>query len=136
MEGGDLAGWHTQRIIVVLEGVLARPVSERKLLRSRLTDPERWEWSTLAIKYLVDKVQRLNQAVEVVTFMGQEVADMAAAYLLDYEIPAADVAAADLDTFCLSLTWRPEISTVVDSDYDRIARYGQRGYLTTFGGSF
>lgn len=135
MERGDISSWTSSRLVVVLEGVLAKPVYVGRV-RKKLAPPEEWGWSVYSIKHVVDYVQRKNVAVDVVTFMGQEVGDAAAEYLERYEVPVSSVDVMDLPTFQQSLLWRPDVQTVVDSDLDRLMHYGQRGYLTEFGGSF
>lgn len=143
MENGDLAGWSEQRYIVILEGVMVKPKMKRGVnpIRKGLfllhpTPSDDWEWSVTAIKQVVDKAQRLNVPVDVVTFEGQEVADRAAEYFSTYNIPVSEVYAMDFEMFCTSLLWRPEVSTVIDSDIERIQHYGQRGYVAEFGGTF
>lgn len=97
---------------------------------------EDWHWHTLAVKSVVDNATRLNIAVEVVTFMGDEVADQAADFMAKYDMPVASVESAKFDWFCQSLQWRPDVSYVVDTEPERIQRYGQHGYVATRGGSF
>lgn len=137
MQNGDIATWESHRIVVVLEGVLAKPRYKGTLLRQKLMSVDNWEWEVIPIKHVVDNSVRLNVSVEVVTFMGQQVADQAADWLERYGIPVAEVLSVDFETFCQSLTWRlSEISRVIDSDPDRLMRYGQLGYSITFGEGF
>ena len=133
MEKGDLSTWASARVVVVLEGVLCTPKQEGRL-RKHWTPADEWGWQSLPIKHVWDKANRQNVAVEVVTFLGDEVADMAAEWLAKYDVPVADVDAVDLDWFCRSLTWRPEVTDVIDSDPRRYQRYGQKGYVAKYGG--
>ena len=135
MENGDLATWASSRIIVVLEGMLVRPTYAGRL-RKHLVPAEEWAWQSQPLKHLWDYTNRQNLAVEVVTFLSEEVCDEAADWMSRYDVPAAAVDYADLDWFCRSLTWRPEVTYVVDSDPVRFRRYGQKGFAATFGGEF
>lgn len=75
--------------------------------------------------------------VDVITFLGQEVADGAADWFERYDVDAQSTEAVDIDPFVRSLAWRHnKISAIVDSDPDRLARFGFRAYRTDFGGVF
>lgn len=141
MEHGDISSWASTRIIVVLEGVLATPsygVRYGGMGRKKILNPaDEWEWEELPIRYVVDYGRRLNVAVEVVTFMGEEVAEAAADWFNRYGIDVAEVLAVDFDTFTRSLLWRiNDVQRVIDSDFGRIQRYGQLGYATQRGERF
>lgn len=140
MEKGDIATWTSTRLIVVLEGILATPKHRHGRLRKNkkleILPAEEWEWHELPLKRVVDYVSRMNVAVEVVTFMGPDVAEAAADFLLRYDLPVSSIDYADYDWFCQSLKWRPEVEYVIDSDPERMIRYGQRGRLTPRGADF
>lgn len=136
MENGDLATWASERSIVVLEGVLVRPQWTKKLFGKKLVPAMGWGWQTFPIKCMQDRAHRLNQPVEVVTFLGQEVVDEAAEWLLAYNVDVASIEAADWEFFCRSLAWRPDVVAVFDSEPERFKYYGQKGYAVQFGGGF
>lgn len=140
MERGDISSWASKRIIVVLEGVLTSPRYEQSgVLRKKqeLLDPDYWVWEELPVRLVVDYGRRLNVAVEVVTFMGQDVADGAAEWFSKYGVEVAEVLAVDFEMFCRSLLWRlTEVERVVDSDPERIQHYGQLGYASLRGERF
>lgn len=135
MEKGDLASWAQSRIIVVLEGLIVAP-KYVGTLRKKLAPADEWNWQPLPIKHVWDYTNRQNIAVEAVTFLGEEVADAAAEWLAKYDVPFASCDYADFDWFCQSLTWRPEVTYVIDSNPVRFQRYGQKGYVANFGGEF
>ncbi len=140
MEKGDISNWASPRIIVVLEGVLCRPVPPHKRIFARKAtqveaDPGTWSWETIPVQKVVDYGGRLNVPVEVVTFMGQAIADAAADWMARYDIEVTSVEAVDFDWFCRSLRWRQGVR-VVDTDPERIQHYGQAGYLTMRGQEF
>ena len=122
-------------MVVVLEGVLATPKFKGRR-RKRLLPAEEWDWEMTPIKKLIDYVTRGNVAVEVVTFISQEVCDEAAEFMNKYDIPAASVEFASFDMFARSLVWRPEVEYVVDTDPMRINRYGQKGLAAVRGSEF
>ena len=121
MERGDISSWASKRIIVVLEGVLTAPRYEQSgVLRKKqeLLDPDYWVWEELPVRLVVDYGRRLNVAVEVVTFMGQDVADGAAEWFSKYGVEVT------------------EVERVIDSDPERIQHYGQLGYASLRGERF
>lgn len=144
MEKGDLAVWMDDRIVVVLEGVLAvlpEPEVQRSGLlgRTKTTTwppPNTWQWSPYAIKQINDKAYRLNLSIDVVTFTSPEVADMAADWLAVYDVRVSGVEYVAFDLFCQSLSWRPSVHHVIDTNPDRLAHYGIRAYETHWGGVF
>ena len=135
MERGDLGTWEASSITVVLEGVLCRPQVEGRL-RRRLINSDQWEWSMTAIQ-CVQRYAHQSTPVDVVTFAGTEIADAAAAWFERYDVEVSSTEAVDIDPYVRSLAWRHnKISAIVDSDPDRLARFGFRGYQTTWGGAF
>lgn len=144
MEKGDIASWVDNRIVVVLEGILAQvppPVTNRSGIFGRNKDIEwlpadQWGWSKNAIKIINDKAYRMSLPVDVVTFMSPDVGDMAADWLDKYEVRVSSCEYSDFDMFCESLSWRPNVHHVVDSEPERLDRYGIRAYETQFGGLF
>ena len=143
MERGDLATWVDNRIVIVLEGVLAQippPVVQKSILGKKKSeewvDADGWGWSKRAIKVINDKAYRFNTSIDIVTFLSQEVADSAADWLDKYEVRIASCDYSDFDMFCESLSWRPNVHHVVDSVPDRLDRYGIRAYETQWGGFF
>jgi hypothetical protein len=144
MENGDLATWVDNRIVVVLEGILAQiPPAEthRSGILGRHKEVEwvpadNWGWSKHAIKLINDRAYRMNTPVDVVTFIAPEVGDMAADWLDKYEVRITGCEYSDFDMFCESLSWRPNVHHVIDSVPKRLDRYGIRAYETQWGGHF
>jgi hypothetical protein len=135
LEKGDIASWATTRYVVVLEGVLAQPKYLGRL-RKKLAPVDSWGWQINSLKHLVDRVTRHNVAIEVATFISEEVAEQAADWFMRYDIPVASVEYVDYDWFCKSLVWRSEVLYVIDSDPRRYQHYGQKGFSTELGGAF
>jgi len=144
MQNGDLSTWTAPRIVVVLEGVLAQipePQNHRtgilrKVDHVEWPPAESWGWSTHAIKVLNHKAMTTNIQIDVVTFVAPEVGDMAAEWLLKYDIRNATCEYFDFTQFCTSLQWNQDIHNVIDSVPDRLDRYGIRAYETQWGGAF
>lgn len=144
MENGDLAAWIDSRIVIVLEGTLAQippPEIQRSGLLGRNKEYiwptcDQWGWSRRALKIINDKAYRMNIPVDVVTFLSPEIADMAADWLDKYEVRVSSCEYSDFDLFCDSLSWRPSVHHVIDSDPERLNRYGVRAYETLWGGTF
>lgn len=150
MERGDLSSWDDTRSVIVLEGVLAQvpPGSvtivqgqprRRRFRRHEdepVVDAHQWLWSTHSLKFLNDQARRYNAVFDVVTFTSPACADAAADYLNQYEIRVANCEYSEFDIFCNSLSWRPNVQRVIDSDRNRLSRYGIKAYQTMPGGEF
>jgi len=142
MENGDLGSFVEEQRYIVLEGVLCNPVegksnSFRKLFKGtehKWTDAGQWDWQAGPIKSLQD-LGRFNIHVTVITFLDEVVAELAADWFGQYGINA-EVEYVDYDWFCRSLTWRPDVASVVDTNMDRAMNYGQKGIMTTYGTVF
>jgi hypothetical protein len=131
MQGGDLGTWDQPRILLVLEDCLARPKfnQERKLVRREnvLADPDEWEWAITTVKAIMRYAYN-SVPVEVITFIGQDVADLAAQWLNRYDVEVASVEYYNFGRFCRSLSWRRNgIQEVIDTNPERLLRYGQLG---------
>lgn len=138
MQGGDLATWETQRIVIVMEGVLCNPtyVNVGKIRkREIMQNPSDWRWSRTAMKSLVRHGRR-GVAIDIVTFISQDVCDEAAEWMLKLDVPFSSCEYVEFAVFCESLTWRPDVVRVVDTDQDRLMRYGARSYETSWGAEF
>ena len=135
MQNGDLGTWEQAHMVVVLEGVLCSP-SRKGLVRPRLTNPEDWGWSVVGLRSL-QRYSFASVPIDVITFLGQEVADHAAAFLSRYDLVVSSVEAVEVDAFTRSLAWRHnDVQRVIDTDTNRLDRYGQKGYQVQTGGEF
>ena len=140
MENGDLGSYVEEQRIIVLEGVLCNPVpgkARRKIFRGTQRgwlEPDQWDWQIGPIKSLQD-MARFNVNAIVVTYLDEEVAQLAREWFSQYGIEV-EVEYIDYDWFCRSLTWRPDVTSVVDTDLERATNYGQKGVMTTYGGIF
>lgn len=140
MQDGDLATWEQPRILVVLEDTLAHVTGEmkRKGIRKSWSpnDPESWDWGLVTLK-TIQRYAFNSVPVEVITFVSEEVAGLAARWLNYYDVEVADVQCYELGHFQRSLAWRRNgVQRVVDADPERILRYGQLGYQITWNGEF
>jgi hypothetical protein len=135
MEHGDLGMWDASSIHVVAEGVLCRPQVEGRL-RRHLADADQWEWSMSAVQ-CVQRYALQSTPIDLVTFQGEKVADAVAGWMERYDVDVSSTEAVDIDPYVRSLAWRHnKISAIVDSDPERLARFGFRAYRTTWGGIF
>ncbi len=131
MEGNDLGVRETSQIIVVLEGCLTQPVPKKRMLRAdQWTAATTWMWNMLGLKQIYRWVNTADLEVEIVTFLGEDVAEAASDYMNFTDIPVGGVIPYDYDVFCSTLTLKTfRVLGVYDSDPDRIQNYGQRGIL-------
>lgn len=130
MEGNDLGVTENNQIIVVLEGVLCVPVPRKRLLRADQWEPATtWSWNMLGLKQAYRWTTK-GIDVEVITFLGEEVADDASDFLNNADVSVGGVVPYDYNVFCSTLVLKTfKVLGVYDSDPDRIQYYGQRGIL-------
>lgn len=142
MENGDLGLWDKPRIMLVLEDtcchITGHAVRPSKFSRKVWApdDPDDWEWGLITIK-TIQRYAFHSVPVEVITFTSQEVADLAAQWFAKYDVDVASVEYYERDHFSRSLTWRRnDIQRVIDTNADRLARYGQLGHQVVFNSEF
>ena len=131
MQDGDLGAWEKPRILLVLEDCLARPAfrTQRQGLKrtSVLADPDDWDWAITSVKTIMRYAYN-SVPCEIITFLSQEAADLAAVWFNRYDIEVASVEYYSYSHFCRSLTWRRNnIQEIIDTDPERVLRYGQLG---------
>ena len=73
-------------------------------------------------------------AVEIITFLNEEVANFAAEFLNDVPIPYSEVRYQEWPHFTSALPYQKGITQILDSDSDRLDRYGQLGRAVLLGG--
>lgn len=129
MQDGDLGTWDKPRILLVLEDVLAKPAFTKGRFRHPITpkDPDEWEWAITSVKCIM-RWSYNSVPVEVITFISQEICDLAAAWFMRYDVEVASTEYYDFTRFCRSLVWRRNtIQEIIDTDPERLLRYGQQG---------
>jgi hypothetical protein len=140
VQDGDLGTWDKPRILLVLEGCLCRVVFDRKRQGIRMVDipadPDAWEWGITTVKTIM-RYSWNSVPVEVITFLSQDVADLAAVWFNRYDVEVSETAYYHYDRFCRSLMWRRNnIQEIIDADQERVLRYGQLGRVILFDGEF
>lgn len=139
MQHGDLATHTRHRLVVVLEGVLATitPIVEHHRWRSDVTTGWDITWHETPLKRMANTSRRYPEiAVEVVTFLNQDVADLAAQFFLDANIPYDVIEYQQFSHYVSSLPYQTGITQIIDSAPDRLDRYGQLGRAVLSGGDF
>lgn len=140
MQDGDLATWQRERLIVILEGVLAQVVLERhttKIRRRQSIDGYHIIWHEVPLKRLAAIGQRWpDYEVEIVTFHDQKLVDLAADYLDEAHIPYTTIRNEKFERFTSLLKFQQNIRTIYDSDPDRLDSYGQLGRAVVRGDDF
>jgi hypothetical protein len=140
MQHGDLETSSRRRIVVVLEGVLATITP--------IVQPHRWPrhdevtgyhflWHDIPLKRLATMKRNHPQtAIDVITFVSDDVIDQAAQFFLDIHLPVDSVAFERLDQYADVLRYQADIVMVIDSDDERLDKYGQLGKSVLIGGDF
>jgi hypothetical protein len=140
MEDGDLGTWDKPRIMLVLEDCLARVTGQyhRKGIKRVWVpdDAAGWEWGITTVKTIM-RYSYNSVPVEVITYISEEVAELAAKWFNDFDVEVAGVHYFDLVQFQRSLVWRRNgIHRVIDTDPERLLYYGQLGQQIQFDGEF
>jgi hypothetical protein len=139
VERGDLATWSRDRILLILEGVLATvtPVIEtHRWKRDEITGYD-IAWHDLALKRLSVSTRRYPDiGFTVVTFQSEQVRDMAADMLAAIPIDVEAVEHRDYRQFCSMLRFQTDVQQILDTDPDRLHNYGQLGKQVVAGGDW
>ena len=131
MQNGDLAEFTREQLVVILEGVLCQVTvtqdATRKLRRPR---PVAFHihWHEIPLKRLVSMGERWpDYEVQIITFIDQRLADEAAEFLDEADIPYDSIRYQGFGTFTNMIRYRPHLRAVYDSDPERLDHYGQLG---------
>ena len=135
MEHGDLTVVNRPTIVVVLEGVLAAvtPITTGRLAWKTTTHTI--DWLNVPLKRLATMTRAFDVDVDVITFTTQEVADEAAEFFNDIGLHISTVGYQAFDRWTQTLPFQV-VQQVIDSDPDRLDRYGQLGRSVTMGMDF
>jgi hypothetical protein len=139
MQHGDLATHTRHRLVVVLEGVIATvtPIVEEHRWRADKHLGWNYTWHEAPLKRMANIYRRYPEiAVEVITFLSQDVADLAADFFTDTGIPFDEVSYQPFSHYVSKLRYQTGIAQIIDSAPDRLDRYGQLGRAVLPGGDF
>ena len=139
MQNGDLAVHHREQLVVILEGVLCQVTvipGKRWALR-QMPDSYHISWHELPLKRMVAINERWpDYDVEVITFISQRLADEAAEFLSDAEIPHSSIRYHGYKSFVDTLRYKPHLRGIYDSNPHRLDEYGQAGIAVVRGEDF
>jgi hypothetical protein len=139
VQDGDLGVWEQRRILLVLEDTLAHVTghNEGRIRRTWAPNPaDEWVWGLTTVKTIM-RYAFNSVPVEVVTFISTDVAALAADWFLRYDIDVSEVTYLDFGHFTKSLLWRRNnIQEIIDTNQERLLRYGQLGRAILFDGEF
>lgn len=131
VQKGDLEASFPERLIIVLEGVLALVVLEHQHTgRFRRTDTITYHimWHEVPIKRLIVTKERYpHYEIEIVTFLSESVASQAAEYLQRMDVPFNSINYRDEDEFIAMLPYQRNVRAIYDSEPERLYRFGQSG---------
>jgi hypothetical protein len=136
MEHGDLTLVNRPTIIVVLEGVLANVdyTTTGRLPWSKTTTHQ-IVWLNTPIKRLATMIRSFDVDIDVITFTDQDVADEAAEFFNDIGLHVSTVQYQPFDRWAQTLPFMV-VQQVIDSDQERLDRYGQLGRSVIQGEDF
>ncbi|WP_188187600.1 hypothetical protein [Nonomuraea sp. SYSU D8015] len=135
MQGGDLSSEVLPTVLVVFETVIATPPAAGPTRRWRKAKPpaaDAFAWDQTAEAALWRLTLRADVNVELVTFMGEEVASSIREVLRTQNFPARTAWAADSpEALARQLAYMPYVSAVYDGDPVRQFTYGNRTRIVT-----
>ena len=132
MQNGDLEEFHPQRLIFVLEGVLALVVDEKATVgwirKHEETVSYHIHWYDLPLKRLIVIGERYPDVrVEIVTFKSEKLADLGAEFLNRADIPYSSIEYRDYAEFVALLRYQRDVRAIYDVEPERLDDYGQLG---------
>ena len=137
MENGDLSEYAVPRLTVVLEGVLCNVEITTSGKRWHKQTQTHLDWLETPLKGLVDMRRKFPEAaIDVVTFISQDVCEHAADFFARHDINANRVYYEALDEFAMMLRFRIDVVSIYDSDPDRLHVFGQKGISVVRGWAF
>ncbi len=139
MENGDLAVSVRPHIVVVLEGVLAdlTPVEQHRRLRADKLIGYNFHWHDVPLKRIAYMKRHWpDTAVDVVTFVSQDVCDEAAEFFDRSMITVDTCEYHTFSSYVSVLPYQQEVTMVVDTSAERLDQYGQLGRATVRGADF
>lgn len=142
MQHGDLAVSSRPSYVVVLEGVLAEvtPITRPRRLRGDQIVGYNLHWLDIPLRRMATLKRRFPEfSVDIITFLNEDVAEDAAAFLTGARIPFDSMASTSrFDTWVSLLPFRVDegLQAVYDSDPERLERYGQLGRAVVKGGDW
>lgn len=138
MQKGDLSHDIVPRILLVFEGAVAflpddkRKAFDKAYRKQRWTDAlALWELNELMLRKIWDITFRKSLTVELVTFLGQGMADVLAARMDEEDMPIARVWATTPGQLSRRLAYMPNVSVVYDPDENHVFTYGSKGKVIT-----
>jgi hypothetical protein len=140
IEHGDISNAVMPRFLFVFEGVLGTLPNEAAARRSHLLIQLHqyrravrcYELSTHMSKVLWDLAWRQSIQFDVVTFLGEGMADAVRDRLDEIQLPVSHVSASTPDDLAKSLVFRPNIVQVVHSHPEWAFKFGPAGrYVET-----
>lgn len=135
MENGDLTLVSRPTIVVVLEGVLATvEATTTGVLRKHTAYDV--TWLPLPLKRLATTLRRFDVDCDVVTFTSQAVCDDAADFFNDIGLHVSSVRYLPFERWVRTLPYVADVQQVLDSDPERLNRYGQLGRAVIMGEDF
>lgn len=138
MEKGDISNEVSPRLVVVFEGLIAS-LPEGAKARAQydsLVKKEKWsealalfEINELMAKHVLDLVWRQRFTVDVVTFIGPEMAELIEKRMDDEGIPIGRVFHTSSVLLGRSVAYRPDIAVIYDPDPSHRFTYGSKGRI-------
>jgi hypothetical protein len=144
---GDLSMSRVQRIVLIWEGVCAKPPQSKqdvsfkdRLKRLQGRESTNWhhvvrQWEIFELPLArIHAMTTRGTAVDVVTFLGEEYCNALRERLeLMHVEPTRVDWYEDVASFARDLRTSPAVQYVVDSDPERLKRYGGRAMAATLG---
>jgi hypothetical protein len=137
MQHGDISNETTARFLLVFEGLVGvLPDKRAEAKFSRAVRFKRWKAAVdqfhcneTCAKVIWDTVWRRNYAVDVVTFLGDEMVEHVEARMEHWDLPVGRVWTEDKYLLARSLNYRPDVIGVYHPTPGDALVYGSKGFL-------
>jgi hypothetical protein len=129
MKNNDLSSSVTPRILLVAEGALIYSVNT-KAKRFR----QQWALYDLMVRRILWLFHQKDVRIEIVTYLGDEIAEQLAEWLDDEMVPVSRVWSTSPESLARGIAYMPDLALVYDAEAERWLTYGAKGrYLTDVG---
>lgn len=136
MEKGNLSNIVMPRLLIVFEGKLGMlPAQNQKAYDKAV---KRGRWGEAADLFTLDKlmmaqmvrvVRNIGMNLDIVTWLGDNMATEVARRMDDENIPVHDVFASSPDMLARELAYMPDVAWVYDPDPAHVFTFGRKGVL-------
>lgn len=138
MQGGDISNYVSPRLVCVFEGLIGLlPDTKARAQEAVYRKAKRWaraartyEVNEEMAKHIWDVYSRTDYSIDVVTYLGDDMAEAIAEVLDDERLPIGRVFATTPDQLARRIAHMPDLAAIYDPNPSHRFTYGSKGRLT------